>query len=592
MLTHLNIQGLAIIETLEIEFSKSFNVITGETGAGKSILIKALSLLLGSKASHEVIRKGWSRALVSGVFRVPVTHRACSLLNDLGIECECDGKESLILIRRQITEKGRSIAWINDVQLTLTALRSIGYVLIDVFGQHENQRLINPVEHLFYIDQFCNSKKIKREVVGLYDRCSKDLHEIENLVEDFHKKVRDRDYLSYRIEELNNFNPCQEEYDKLISLCDNASKSLEIKDKLTKAQTLIDQGASASPVSSLLWEVSRLLGSMDNKPELVEEIIEDVEIAAEKVDEISFRLGKVQMGLDIDESQIEVAQSRLSMYQDFYRKYVVNNIEELLQEKERLSKELDFIDNASITVHQRVIELRNRSLKLQNKAKLLSAERKKSAVKIRESVECQLSELNMVGASLRVDFQPVHRSFKELNFSGIDHNIQETWQEIVAILSNIGSSGLEKAQFLLSSNPGEPFLPLAKIASGGEISRIMLAIKKVLVCGAETCVLVFDEIDTGISGKTADVVGRKMRELADNFQVVCISHLAQVAAYADKHFLVEKFQKRQRTESQIVPLSKKESAKEIARLISGVEITSSSLANAKMLVTKARMGLD
>ena len=320
----------------------------------------------------------------------------------------------------------------------------------------------------------------------------------------------------------------------------------------------------------------------------IPELRAQAESVAAQLDDLSFELTKLSSTVNVDEGELESAQERLFGYQSLLRKHNAPSIEHLLAETARLNSELEFLETASARLEATLAALGKKAVELEKAAKKLTAARKDASLRIKASVEGELEELVMKGAEFGVQFEPTVRALPALDLSAFAPEVNEQWRGAMEILTSLGDRGAEQGKFLLSANPGEPMLPLARIASGGEMSRILLALKKSLVADAETCVLVFDEVDTGISGRVADVVGRKLRELSDAFQVLCISHLPQVAVYADNHFLVKKVKKGDRTEAQIVPLSDDDSAKEIARLLSGAKVDATSLAQAKNLKQKAR----
>lgn len=588
MLTQLNIQGLAIIDTLSIEFSHGFNVITGETGAGKSILIKALGLLLGSKASSETVRRGRDQASVSGLFEAPKTHRCLAVLEQYGIPAEAEGEHFGILVRRTVNNKGRSLAWINDVPVTVQVLKELAVSLIDVFGQHENLRLLDASQHTSYVDQFLKDKALLPNYLAEYAACQEILRDLAAMVDDFRSKRRDADYLTFRCEELKKFAASKDDYDHIFALCQRGSHQMTLVTGLEQAQACLDQGAGGEALGKPLWEAGKILSRLEATLPDLKDLAEEANALASRVDDLSFQLGKSLSRMEVDESDLEAAQTRLATYQDFFRKLAVHDIEGLTTEQERLLGELAFLESASVEVNARLKLLSERVVGLKALGDKLSKARHKAKEVVKHRIESELHELAMPGASIDIEFTEQARLLPAFDVGLFGPDAEALWGEIADALSGLGDQGAERAQFLLSPNPGEALLPLQKIASGGEISRVMLALKKALAAGADTCILVFDEIDTGISGRVADVVGRKMQELAGDFQVICISHLAQVAAFADTHFLVHKFGKDKRTESTITQLSVKESEEEIARLLSGDELTSSSLANAKALMKKAR----
>ena len=266
MITHLNIKGLAIIENLEIDFSPGFNVITGETGAGKSILILALHFLTGAKVSADVVRSGAESASVAGEFLVHEDHPAVKALIDLGIEMEKVGEDAVILIRRQLSNKGRSQAWINDVAVSSQALKGIGHGLVDIFAQHENQRLMHPSEHIRYLDQFAGQPKELKKVQELYTVCEATLSEMETIVQKVATSQRDRDYLDYRLEELKKFEPSREDYAQVTELSESSDKVVSERELLTEAVAYLENSDSEG-ISSSLWEMAKKLGKLGDSGE-------------------------------------------------------------------------------------------------------------------------------------------------------------------------------------------------------------------------------------------------------------------------------------------------------------------------------------
>lgn len=601
LLTRLSIQGLAIIDRLSIEFSPGFNVITGETGAGKSILIRALNYLLGGRASADVIRQGATEAIITGEFVIPKRHPAVDALEKIGIPRELTDGSCHVLLRRLISARGRSQSWVNDVSVTSQPLRELGVELIDVFAQHENQRLLEPSRHVTYLDECTGTAELRAVVSAAADACGESIDEMERVLSEFIAGEKNRDFLEFRLEELRRFNPLPEDYDQVHALCTAADSVGRVREALVGALGALEGGGEYGPAQRI-WEAAKRLerlsadgvaGREANQPnsdgqKSLGAFSERARQIATELDDLVFELRTVLGRYEFDETGLENAQSRLFGYQSLFRKHGVKEIGELVDALGRLEADMERLGRAAERLTDGMNELEKRVAALERASAALTEARGKSAKVIAKAVEKELQELAMPGAKFGVEFQPVERSVAPLDLSPFDPALAERWQGLAARLGKQGPSGAERAQFLLAANPGEPILPLTRIASGGELSRVMLALKKSLSVEADTCVLVFDEIDTGISGRVADVVGRKMRELADGFQVICISHLPQVAVYADKHFLVKKGGKKNRTESMILPLTDEESAAEIARLLSGDKVSDPSLANARLLIQRAR----
>jgi DNA repair protein RecN (Recombination protein N) len=581
MITQLSIQGLAIIDTLQIDFATGFNVITGETGAGKSILIRALNFLTGGKASPDVVRSGWQAATVSGEFVVPRAHKSVAQLAELGIELE-QGPSVTLLLRRQVQSKGRSQAWINDIPVALPSLRVVGHSLLDVFAQHENQKLLNAGDHVDYVDSFLDSPGLREAVRTAGRLCNQTLATLTELLEGALDKQRQSDYLSFRHEELKKFEPSQHDFETIEAYCRQAEGFRKHRDPVAGALALLEGSDGAEPPSGVIREVGKALAGVTEGAALRERVL----ACARELDDVGFELGRILAGMEFDEQRLEQCQERLYGYQDLFRKHSVRDIEALMTQAQSIAAELGGLSNIEERLEEEVTRLEVAARQLKAAAEKLSVARMQAAQAIKEDVERELEELHMRGSVFQAEFTAVRRELPAL--PGMAPELARRWEKLQAVLAGVSEHGAEKAQFFLSANPGEPPLPLSRVASGGELSRIMLALKKALAADAETCVLVFDEIDSGISGRVADVMGRKMRELTENFQVICISHLPQVAVYADSHFLVTKKGKGDRTQSSIVPLSKQESAEEIARLLSGRDVSASSLANAKTLIASAK----
>ncbi|NBW98604.1 DNA repair protein RecN [bacterium] len=596
MIQSLHIQGLAIIDELNIDFNSGFNVITGETGAGKSILIRALSFLLGHKVGVDVIRRGFEHASVTGEFLLRSGHEVLSFLEERGIPLEKDAEGALVIVRRQMNQKGRSSAWINDVPVTGQTLKEMGLGLVDIFGQHDNQKLMRPEFHLSYLDRFLEDQDVLIRFQEQYKICSGLFRRVSDVLEKCGEGRKDLDYQIFRLQELQEFEPGHEDFSRISDLIENSKHSLLLKESLSSILDGFD--TEASPVNRSVWDVAKKLGRLAEKVSIqeLEPLRAQAETVASELDALSFGLNRLLNQVDVDESAVESAQKRLFGYQELFRKHGVRDIEQLLVEYSHLKQTCVSKEEMALQLLGTLKELSQEAQKLQNMARELSTLRKKAGHRIKKSVEAELAELAMPGAVFDVAWEDTEAKTWMLDCTFFeDETLEQLSKNIAERLEMIGAAGYESAEFLLASNPGEPVLPLMKVASGGELSRIMLALKKALVVDADTCVLVFDEIDTGISGRVADVVGKKMRGLAETFQVVCISHLPQVAVYADTHFLVKKQAKKrssqdatERTESTLVKLTREESTAEIARLLSGSEVSKAGLANAQALMEKAR----
>ncbi len=587
MITHLSIQGLAIIDSLQIDFTNGFNVITGETGAGKSILIRALNFLTGGKVTADAVRTGWDAATVSGEFVVPREHRVVNVLEQIGIPLE-PGPQLVLLLRRQLHAKGRSQAWVNDTPVTLPSLRAVGITLVDVFAQHENQRLLNPNEHITYVDSFLDDSALRDSVRRLGRECNEKVQALASSLRSFEDKKRQSDYLSFRAQELRNFDPSSEDFTSVRDFCESAEGFRKTRDPMARALGVLEAEQGSEAPSHLVREAAKSLAQFQLTEPVCRDLHQRLLVCASELDDVSFELGRLLSSMEFDEGKLEQSQERLFGYQELFRKHSVREVGDLVQQLQTLESELSLLSSMDKKLSADLAALHASALALVDACDNLTVARFQAAQIIASEVERELADLHMPGSIFQAEFHPVDRALPELDWTGFDPALVRQWEKVSSLLEGVSESGAQKAHFLLSANPGEPPLPLSRVASGGELSRIMLALKNALATDAETCVLVFDEIDSGISGRVADVVGKKMRSLSKAVQVLCISHLPQVAVYADAHFLVTKKGKGDRTQSSIVPLTKEESAREIARLLSGREVSTSSLANAKNLIASAQ----
>jgi DNA repair protein RecN (Recombination protein N) len=521
---------------------------------------------------------------VSGRFLIRAEHQALALLKSWGVNIERDGDQFAVIIRRVVSSKGRSSAWVNEVPVTTGALKELASSLIDVFGQHDSHRLLDSHHHSACLDQFVEPKSLVKQLHERYEQASASMRELRHFVEEATGKGRDVDYLAFRLAELNEFKPTADDYAGVKDLTERARLAAGISTALRNAQELIEDDAGDS-VARRLRELSRALHQAKSQ-ELDELATTATEIAG-SIDELSFAIGRAAGKLDISEDDIDQAESRIAGYQSLFRKHNASSVEELALAWDKLRDQVSALENAADHVKGLLKRLSDEVAKVIKASGELAAARRKASEVVAKRVERELSDLAMPSAKFSVEFAPVSRSVPVTDLSVFGEEAVSTWSEILDDWTSLSDVGSERAEFYLAANKGEASLPLSKVASGGEVSRIMLALKKALVVGAETCVLVFDEIDTGISGRVADIVGQKIAELSGYCQIICISHLPQVAAYADRHYIVRKTEGKDRTESSIIPLSKTERLEEVARLLSGDKLTKASLEHAKSLIAEA-----
>ena len=409
MITRLHIKGLAIIDSLEIEFTSGFNVITGETGAGKSVLILALHFLTGAKVSSEVIRSGESQATVSGEFLVPDKHPAVLTLCNLGVPVEILSKEAVICIRRQINDKGRAQAWINDTLVASTHLKEVGGMLVDVFAQHENQRLMNPAEHIRYLDEFAADDAELKLVDGLYKACIADVSAVGEILKLIKNSHRDKDYLLFRSDELKRFDPSQSEFERISLLSESSDQLVKDREVYQRALNLLE--SEEGSVSSRLWETTKILPHLGERGSSLNLRLE---AAAREVDDISYLLNQESAAFDIDEKSLEQAQARQFAYQDLFRKHSVKDAAGLMLAMEKLEAEVKILESAKEMISERLSSLESSLAELKLACARLSKIRRHAFINLKQAVQKEMRELSMAGASLDVEWLGLEKKVLEL----------------------------------------------------------------------------------------------------------------------------------------------------------------------------------
>ena len=541
MLTQLYIQNIAVIEQASIDFEPGFTVLTGETGAGKSIIIDAIYAVLGERTSKELVRTGAEQASVSALF-TDVSPQTQQVLRELDIPLEDDGS---LLIRREIRPHGRSSCKLNNIPATVSMLRAVGGTLIDILGQHESYKLLSPEVHGTYIDSFAGAYGLLAEYRAAYTALRRIKGELDALESDEGRKSRRMDILRYQIEELEAAQLRVGEQAELTERRDEIRNSERIVRGVGEAVTLLqgdeDNGGAITAVSvaaESLEQAARYAPSLSN----VAEHVRDAEYAlTDAAAEISDYLDNTMF----DANELDEIESRLEIIYRLSLKYGETE-EEMLSFLDRARAELsdiEFSDEKKELLLQQYKQKKKEAVTL---AKQLSAKRRAACESFSRRVRQELSELNMPGVVFTVE--------------------QER--------TPLTAFGCDRIQFLVSANAGEDPKPMSKIASGGELSRIMLAINTVLSedsGAAET--QIFDEIDTGISGEAANKVGIKLRCVSKNAQVICVTHLAQIAAMADNHLFIVKKQENNKTYTAVHTLTKDARVREIARIIGGDDIT-------------------
>lgn len=551
MLQNLKIENVAIIEKADIFFERGLNIMTGETGAGKSIIIDSINAVLGERTSKELVRTGSAKASVTAEFKVN-NSAFDSMLEELGIEPEADGT---LLIRRTISADGKNTCRINGIPVTVSMLKTVGRELINIHGQHDSQRLLNPESHCDFIDKMADIDTLLAQYREAFYSLVELRREISGLVTDDEEKNRKIELLTYQIDEIENANLSPGEMEELKSLRTLHRNSEKIIGSLNSAYALIngyDEAAGA------LQQIKMCFNQLDD----VSQYHSAIEDSANKLRELSYQLEDVQENLsstidelDYDPAYAQAVEDRLDYLNRLSRKYGADE-EMMLEFCEKCRKErqkIEFSDERLIQLKEEQKKLKQRVVALAEK---LTEKRTVTAEDFAKKVEAELKFLDMPNVQFSVDIRPI----------------------------NLTENGADELEFLISPNLGETKKPLAKIASGGELSRVMLAIKNVLSDKDEIDTLIFDEIDAGVSGRAATKLGKKLSEVSKGRQVICVTHLAQIAAQADHHFEISKASHDGKTYTSVVPLDFEGRKHELARIIGSGEITQTQLNMAEELL--------
>ncbi len=557
MLKHLIIRNFAIIETLEVSFNKGLNIITGETGAGKSIIIEAINLALGSRADTTYIRTGCDKAYISVALEIedPVL---LDFLTSEGIDTE----DNILILSREITTNGKSICKINNQMSTVSFLNKISKAFVDIHGQYDHQSLLNPENHYHFIDLY-NGKDILpilnqlKDIYAVYEESQK---KYQKLVNKKNQLTRKKDYLIFEHNEIKNAGL---EIDEDITLQQQLTK-LQNSEKIfqglkTAYEALMD---GTSPALDQVGKASQSISDISSYDPKLEEMKQTLNDTFYTLEDLSQSIRTYQESIDYSQQNIDQIQERLMVIDGLKRKYG-SSIEEILNQLAKIESELDLIENVDDLIKEAQQENDIAFNNITDCSNQLTNERKKSAESLVEIINQELIDLNFKNASFQVNFNVNLNQDNDIQFS---------------------AQGIDQIEFLISTNKGESMKPLSKIASGGEISRIMLALKSIIGDYDQIPTMIFDEIDTGISGASASIVGNKLIEISKKHQILCITHLPQIAAKGDYHYKIQKNASELNTNTTVVSLSQTEAIEEIARLLGGEIITESAITNAKDLM--------
>lgn len=555
MLEHLHIRNVALIKESEISFGDGLNILTGETGAGKSMIIDSLQFALGGRAGKDFLRHGEKQAAVEALFSVQ-SQALTEKLAENGIAPEEDGT---LLITRTLSEAGKSVCRINGSTVTVGMLKEIAEDMIDIYGQHEHQSLLNPVKHIRLLDRFCGAGF--GEAMEEYKNSRQRLKELEKqlaiLIGDESQREQRMDMLLFQKEEIEAAELREGEEDALLEQKKRLS-SMERLMRLTgESVTLLYDGDDRAP--SACDQLGDALAKLREAAEYDAALSPLADALADgyaAVEDCARELKREAEKQEADPEELERIEERLQLFYKLKRKYG-GSIEAVLEFYEKAVQELEFLSNSSEKAAELSAKKAEEEKRLSALAETLTARRRATAEQVEEQIETALHDMEMKHARFHIQIEE-----------------KADW----------GADGKDKVEFLISANAGEPLKPLAKIASGGEMSRVMLALKTVLVDADEIGTFIFDEIDTGVSGRTARRVGEKMRFLGGKRQLLCITHLPQIAAMADNHFLIEKESDAGETVTRVTALDEEGAVREVARLMN--DVTETTLAAARELLAE------
>ena len=556
MLSLLHIENIAVIESADIQFDQGFNTLTGETGAGKSIVVDAIGAVIGGRTSRDLIRTGAKSALVNALF---TALPELPWFTENGLTPDEDGN---LMIQREIQPDGRNVCRLNGRPITVAQLRALGRQLLNIHGQHDGQQLLDESCHLDYLDSFGGTAPQLEEYRNAFHAFNAIRREMSALEMDEAEKARRIDSLTFQIGELERaeLRPGEdEELTQRRELLRNAGKLI---DAVERAHFALSGDESQEGAASLIEEAEdAMVTAGDMSPQAATLAAQLSELRA-NADDLAEQVRDLRGEFDFEPGELDEIESRLDVIYRLKKKYG-STVEEMLDYLEHSRRELDDIQYSTDTL-ARLEKRRDKALKeAQKKAQLLSQARVQAGEALQNRIQTELAQLDMPKVRFQAEFQP----------KGGEFGLDET--------------GMDEVQFLMSANVGEDLKPIQKIASGGELARIMLALKNVLAENDQVGTLVFDEVDTGVSGRAAQKVAEKLADVARSKQVLCVTHLPQLAAMADTHFSVEKGERKGRTFTQVETLNRQRRKEELARLTSGEHVTVASLESAGELLDAA-----
>jgi len=562
MLGALRIANLAVIESLEVELGPGFTVLTGETGAGKSILVDALTLVMGGRASADYIRTAAEAAEIEALFDLSDSPAAKKYLQDAGIIGE-EGDPAEVVVRRIISRSGKNRAWINSKLESTATLFELGRLMVDIYGQHEYQSLLKPERHGRLLDSFGGLLERVDDYRKAYEHWRAKKSELAALDLDETGRAEREDMLRFRVNEIESAK-LEPGEDQELARERELLRHAEALGAASRQGVEILYESDGAVVGTLQSLSDRLKDATRFDPEL-KTSLEQIEQAAAVLEDAASELRAYADRIEADPQRLQWVEDRLDAIRKLKRKYG-ETIEDILASMEEARSELEGLENRESRLEELRSQVDQAHERALDKAAVLTAERRKAARSLAGKVEKELSSLGMEKTRFEVRIEPAEDE------------------------DGLGPWGADRVEFFISPNPGEDLKPLAKIASGGELSRIMLALRVLLAGEGEAATLIFDEVDQGIGGAVAEAVGKKMKAIAANKQTLCVTHLPQIAAQADRHLLVEKRQEKQKTEAGVRELDRGQRIEEIGRMLAGKTVTDTARAHAVEMLGPAPGG--
>lgn len=550
MLRELSIRNLAVIEEIHVAFHNGFHVLTGETGAGKSILIDALSLIVGGRGSADMVRYGCDKAEMEAMFDLPHNHPVWSQLERLGVQHR---PEEMLVIRRELSAQGKSSCRVNGQLVTITMLREIGEYLVNIHGQHEHQSLLRTDQHLEWLDLFGGDLLLERreqykQVYGQLSQVRQSLRDVEDTSR---QNVQMLDLYRFQIEEISSakLKPGEDE-----ELAEERRKLMYAGKRMDAATDAYDLLYGDKGLDALSRAITKLNDIQNYDPAVLGPLVEQLQSAYYQAEDVAFQLRDYRDDIESDPERLAFVEDRLDLINGLKRKYG-ETIPDILAYLEQTINERDKIENRDEMLAQlkeKEEALFKQTLEL---ARELSKLRQHASERLADAVQTELRQLQMPSARFQVSLD------------------NKTEEGSPALRAKLHANGMDDAVFMLSTNPGEPVKPLNKIASGGEMSRIMLALKSIFAEIDQIPTLIFDEVDTGVSGRAAQAIAEKLSSLSSKCQVFSITHLPQVACMSDHHFEIKKKVHNDRTSTSVTELTREMRIEELARMLGGVEVT-------------------